>query len=407
MQIDPGAEKILKVLEQAGYEAYIVGGCVRDALMGREPNDWDITTNAYPEEVKALFRKTFDTGIQHGTVTVLENGGSYEVTTYRIDGEYTDHRRPDSVQFASSLYEDVARRDFTINAMAYHPSVGLVDYFEGQEDLEKRLIRCVGDPMQRFEEDALRMLRAVRFSAKLSFTIDDATYQAIRTLSPTLERVSKERIMDEVTKTLLSDHPEGLEEAARTGLMRYFASGASEEMKDGSIADFVSPAKVKKDRALRFAALLERLTEEEAGRYLKELKSDNDLLKAVRHFVAHSRDERPMDERTMRHFLHQVGKDKAEDLLALRYAIGVDTKEQYEDLVSLYENTKHSPVALAELSVNGRSLLEIGGVQGKQIGAALDYLMQCVLDEPSLNEKETLIRIYKEKYTGKENNTNE
>ncbi len=402
MQIDPGAEKILSVLERAGYEAYIVGGCVRDALMGREPNDWDITTSAYPEEVKKLFRKTFDTGIQHGTVTVLENGGSYEVTTYRIDGEYTDHRRPDSVQFASSLYEDVARRDFTINAMAYHPSVGLVDYFEGQEDLEKKVIRCVGDPMQRFEEDALRMLRAVRFSAKLSFTIDVDTYQAIKALAPTLERVSKERIMDEVTKTLLSDNPEGLEEAAKTGLMRYFAGGASEGMKEGSAADFISPAKVRKERALRFAAFLQKLTEEEAGKYLKELKSDNDLLKSVRHLIGHSRDERPVDDRSMRYFLHAVGKEKMEDLLELRLAIGVDTKEQYDILHGLYEQEKEAPVSLSELSVNGRTLLKLGGVQGKEIGSALDYLMQCVLDEPSNNNEESLIRLYKEKYLNKE-----
>lgn len=407
MQIDPGAEKILSVLERAGFEAYIVGGCVRDALMGREPNDWDITTSAYPEEVKKLFRKTFDTGIQHGTVTVLENGGSYEVTTYRIDGEYTDHRRPDSVQFASSLYEDVARRDFTINAMAYHPSVGLVDYFEGQEDLEKKVIRCVGDPMQRFEEDALRMLRAVRFSAKLSFTIDLDTYQAIKALAPTLERVSKERIMDEVTKTLLSDNPEGLEEAAKTGLMRYFAGGASTEMKEGTAADFISPAKVRKDRSLRFAAFLQKLPEEEAGKYLKELKSDNDLLKSVRHLVGHSRDERPVDDRSMRYFLHAVGKEKMEDLLELRLAIGVDTKEQYVILHGLYEQEKEAPVSLSELSVNGRTLLKLGGVQGKEIGSALDYLMQCVLDEPSDNNEESLIRLYKEKYLNKETNTNE
>ena len=166
---------IIRTLQDAGYEAYAVGGCVRDSVLGREPNDWDITTSAKPEEVKKLFKVTIDTGIQHGTVTVLIKGTGYEVTTYRIDGEYTDHRRPDEVTFTSKLSEDLLRRDFTINAMAYNNVSGLVDLYGGVEDLEKGIIRCVGNPDDRFDEDALRIMRAVRFAAQLGFEIDPGT----------------------------------------------------------------------------------------------------------------------------------------------------------------------------------------------------------------------------------------
>lgn len=399
MEIDHGAEKVLRTLEEAGYEAFIVGGCVRDALMGREPDDWDITTSALPEEVKDLFRKTFDTGIEHGTVTVLEEGGSYEVTTYRVDGEYTDHRRPDTVRFAASLYEDVARRDFTINAMAYHPSVGLKDYFEGTEDLKRQLIRCVGDPSQRFREDALRMLRAVRFSAKLNFTIDETTFKAIASLAPTLENVSKERILEELTKTLLSDHPEKLIQAAETGLMRCFVSKAPEGMKDGSMADFVSPGKVRKDRILRFAAWLHHMDAAEIDVYLRQLKSDNDLRKNVCHLVKHLEDPAPENEKQMRLFLHEVGKEAAVDLIRLRNAVQKDNDGVSERLLALYEMTKEAPVTIKELTVNGRTLMKEGGAEGRAIGEALEHLLQVVLEDPSKNTEEVLLTIYREGYS--------
>ena len=175
----PGAvREILKTLQDAGYEAYIVGGCVRDAILGLEPKDWDITTSALPEQVKSLFSNTVDTGIQHGTVMVIRHGTGYEVTTYRIDGEYKDGRHPENVVFTRSLAEDLKRRDFTINAFAYSPEKGVVDMFDGLEDLENRLIRCVGDPNARFSEDALRIMRAVRFSAQLAFKIETVTLAA-------------------------------------------------------------------------------------------------------------------------------------------------------------------------------------------------------------------------------------
>ena len=208
IRIPAPAEEIINKLNEHGYEAYVVGGCVRDMLLGREPGDWDITTSALPEQVKEVFRRTVDTGIQHGTVTVMMGKEGYEVTTYRIDGEYSDGRHPNSVEFTPDLVEDLKRRDFTINAMAYNSHTGFVDKFGGVEDLQKGIIRCVGEPMDRFTEDALRILRAIRFSAQLGFSIEERTYEAIKVIAPNMVHVSKERIQVELTKLLLSSHPD-------------------------------------------------------------------------------------------------------------------------------------------------------------------------------------------------------
>lgn len=213
---------IIDTLEKAGYEAYAVGGCVRDTILGRVPQDWDITTSAEPAGIKALFRKTIDTGIQHGTVTVMLDHTGYEVTTYRIDGEYEDNRHPKSVEFTDNLKLDLERRDFTINAMAYNASQGLVDEFEGIHDLESKIIRCVGEPEARFDEDALRMLRAVRFAGQLGFTIEENTRQAIVELAENLRNISAERIRTELTKLLVSKDAGLLREAYDTGMTKTF-----------------------------------------------------------------------------------------------------------------------------------------------------------------------------------------
>ena len=220
MWIPEKAEKIIRELMAHGFEAYAVGGCVRDSILGREPGDWDITTSARPEQVKQIFHRTVDTGIEHGTVTVLIDKDAYEVTTYRVDGEYEDHRHPKEVTFTASLEEDLKRRDFTINAMAYNPETGLVDIFEGMQDLERKVIRCVGDSRERFDEDALRILRAIRFSAQLGFEIDEATKNAMTEKAETLKDVSAERIRVELVKLITSAHPEKIAEACRLGLTR-------------------------------------------------------------------------------------------------------------------------------------------------------------------------------------------
>ena len=222
MKLPEGVRRIIAELSAHGHEAYVVGGCVRDSLLGRPAHDWDITTSATPQEVKTCFRRTIDTGIQHGTVTVMLGKMGYEVTTYRLDGIYEDARHPKEVTFTSNLIEDLKRRDFTINAMAYNESRGLVDVFGGQEDLTQGVIRCVGDPCERFTEDALRMLRAVRFSAQLGFMIEEGTKEAIRQLSPTIAKISAERIREELMKLLVSEHPEELRAVYELGLTAVF-----------------------------------------------------------------------------------------------------------------------------------------------------------------------------------------
>lgn len=214
--------RIINTLEEHGYEAYAVGGCVRDAMLGRTPEDWDITTSAKPLEVKALFRKTIDTGLQHGTITVMMNGEGYEVTTYRIDGEYEDGRHPKEVAFTTNLKMDLERRDFTINAMAYNDRSGLVDEFDGVGDLKKGIIRCVGDAGQRFDEDALRMLRAVRFSGQLGFVIEPDTLRAMEARIQNLEKISAERIRVEMTKLLISPNPGTIRVAYTAGMTKVF-----------------------------------------------------------------------------------------------------------------------------------------------------------------------------------------
>ena len=224
IHIPTGARKIIARLEQHGYEAYIVGGCVRDSLMGKSPSDWDICTSARAEEMMALFedKRVIPTGIQHGTLTILAEDGAYEVTTFRIDGEYLDHRHPKSVAFTRELAEDLSRRDFTINAMAWHPERGLIDLFGGVEDLRDRLVRAVGDPVQRFNEDGLRMLRMVRFATVLDFDYDPATYDAVRKQGHLLQYISKERIQVELNKILLAAHPaRGLEDLYTLGMYPY------------------------------------------------------------------------------------------------------------------------------------------------------------------------------------------
>lgn len=222
IQLPEKVKFIIDTLTDAGFEAYAVGGCVRDSILGRIPGDWDITTSAAPDQVKHLFAKTVDTGIQHGTVTVLEGKEGFEVTTYRIDGEYQDKRHPTEVIFTQNLIEDLRRRDFTINAMAYNETEGLIDVFGGIEDLNKKVIRCVGSPNDRFTEDALRMMRAVRFASQLGFTIEKHTKEAISKLSSNLAQISAERIQVELVKLLVSDHPEQMRVVYETGMSRVF-----------------------------------------------------------------------------------------------------------------------------------------------------------------------------------------
>jgi len=279
---------IISKLEENGYEAYAVGGCVRDSVLGRVPEDWDITTSATPEEVKKLFKATIDTGLQHGTVTVVIEKEGYEVTTFRLDGDYSDGRHPDRVAFTSSLTEDLRRRDFTINAMAYSEKTGLIDKFDGEKDLEDGVIRAVGEAEERFSEDALRMLRAIRFAGQLNFDIAGKTFDAIKKLSPNISKVSVERIAKELEKLILSDNPEYIGLVYETGIFEVIAPEIVEFFKNREIYKSIKVLKEadypdkKRLYQIRMALFLEDLGVDKAARLLKHLKLDNDTINTVK-----------------------------------------------------------------------------------------------------------------------------
>lgn len=381
MTIPPQVEKIIRILQKNGYEAYAVGGCVRDTLLGRMPGDWDITTSALPEQVKALFYRTIDTGIEHGTVTVMLEHVGYEVTTYRIDGEYEDGRHPKQVEFTSNLLEDLKRRDFTINAMAYSQSTGIVDAFDGMGDLEKRTIRCVGDAMERFTEDALRILRAIRFSAQLDFSIEEETWNAIFQIAPNIAKVSKERIQVELTKTLLSDNPERIRQVFETGISRYISSSFSRiPWENVQIS-----AELPKKKYVRWAAFLRLVSSEQAVQILKDLKLDNDTIAKVRTLVSWSGAEIEKKASAVRHAMSRMEPEVWDALMELN---GYD-----EEIRSLSSQIRENGdcLSLKNLAVKGADLIAAGVKPGKELGDILNQMLDLVLECPEKNEKEILL----------------
>ena len=345
-------QKIIEILTAHGFEAYAVGGCVRDSLLGRIPQDWDITTSAHPAQVKALFCHTIDTGIAHGTVTVMLDHIGYEVTTYRIDGEYEDARHPKEVTFTGNLIEDLKRRDFTINAMAYNPQTGLVDAFEGQKDLDAGIIRCVGKATERFTEDALRMLRAVRFSAQLGFALEEKTKEAAGALSEMIAKISAERITAEMLKLLCSPHPEQIRTAYELGLTKVFLPEFDEMMctpqntphHSYSVGAHTICALTKSpaDKMIRLALLFHDVgkpqcrTTDENGRdhfhghpkcgaeitrrILHRMKLDNATIARVCRLVEFHDDRPPVNERGVRRAIARAGADLYPDLFAVKRA---------------------------------------------------------------------------------------
>ena len=439
IRIPKDAKSIIDKLEQAGYEAYIVGGCVRDCILGLSPDDWDITTNALPEQVGALFRRTIDTGIEHGTVTVMIGDEGYEVTTYRTDGAYSDGRHPDKVTFVPSLEEDLKRRDFTINAMAYNDSKGLVDLFGGRDDIAKKTVRCVGLADERFSEDALRMMRAVRFAAKLGYSIDDEALASIKKLAPTLSKVSAERITAELTKLLVSDHPEMIETLYETGLTKIFFPELDKAFDTPQVHPHhcfnvgkhitESVRLSKNDRIVRFAMLLhdigkpDTLTMDEKGithfhghpavsakmgeEILRRWKLDNDTVYRVCRLIKH----------------HDMGKGKGCTPTLTRKAVSV-MEDDFPRLLEVMradvlaqsdfqrefklENIKNYAAeyerilkegeccSLKELAVGGRDLIAAGMTPGPAMGEILGKLLDRVLEDPSLNDRDKLLSIAKE-----------
>lgn len=392
IKIPAPAEEILTKLNENGYEAYVVGGCVRDMILGREPGDWDITTSALPEQVKQVFRRTVDTGIQHGTVTVMMGDGGYEVTTYRIDGEYADGRHPDSVTFTPSLTEDLKRRDFTVNAMAYNGNTGLVDEFGGMEDLGRGIIRCVGEPMDRFSEDALRILRAIRFSAQLGFTIEGRTYEAIRAIAPNMVHVSKERIQAELTKLLLSPHPGHISMVYETGISPY----VSETFHKVSFLGIPSvPAQVPPVRHMRWAAFLRKCLPDEAVKILKDLKLDNDTINRVRTLVSWQDYRLGPDKYSIRIAMSRMEPDLFDDLLEFRMCLSeAGAGQDLAHTALLVDEIRRAGdcISLKTLAVGGNDIIKAGIRPGREVGLTLARLLEMVLEEPERNTKEYLLQ---------------
>lgn len=445
---------VLGKLKEHGFESYVVGGCVRDCIMGRTPGDWDITTSAKPEEVKQIFRRTIDTGIAHGTVTVMIDDEGFEVTTFRVDGKYEDHRHPDRVAFTPSLEEDLKRRDFTINAMAYSPETGLVDLFGGLCDIQKRCIRCVGNPVERFMEDALRMLRGVRFAGQLGFYVEAATLEAIRECAGTIENVSAERIREEITKLLLSKEPENLLLAEETGLCRFFLPEFSDMLNTeqnnphhcynvgvhsihavkniqemcGRLLPDERPygGEFSEQRVkiiFAYAALLhdvgkplcQRVDEdgvhhfyghesrgsEMAHDILRRLRFDNDTIRMVTNLIRFHETRYNGERRTMRRLIHKAGVETMPFLFPLQEA-DVCAQSQYEreeKLARIDEarrmfvdiQEKQEPVRICDLAITGRDIIEMGVSPGPEVGRILRSLLDLVIEEPYKNNRKLLL----------------
>ena len=400
-----GAEYIIRSLEDAGFEAYIVGGCVRDAILGREPEDWDITTDAKPEEVKSIFRTTVDTGIEHGTVTVLlpkeeagEEARSFELTTFRIDGEYKDSRHPKQVSFTTSLTEDLARRDFTINAMAYHMDRGLIDPFLGMKDLENKTLRAVGKAEERFSEDALRMMRGIRFSAQLNFSLEEDCFLGMRKLKGNLAKVSKERIAVELWKLLASEHPEKVEMLFSTGLDPYITRDFPK------IGEFGIPSLLPdcpKEKIIRFGLFL-RNVPAHAKKILRELKLDRNTIDGASRFAELFSEKEVESPYALRKRIASDGVKMTRDFYKIRVALA---KEEGETSRGILQERLHwlkeieergDCVSLSDMKLGGRDLIAFGISPGKALGEILQHAFMHVLQNPSENERDRLISYLRE-----------
>lgn len=437
IHIPTGARKIIARLEQHGYEAYIVGGCVRDSLMGKRPSDWDICTSARAEEMMALFedKRVIPTGIQHGTLTILAEDGAYEVTTFRIDGEYLDHRHPKSVAFTRELAEDLSRRDFTINAMAWHPERGLIDLFGGVEDLRDRLVRAVGDPVQRFNEDGLRMLRMVRFATVLDFDYDPATYDAVRKQGHLLQYISKERIQVELNKILLAAHPaRGLEDLYTLGMYPYiipmmchtvgFAQRGGHHFLDVFEHSLLAVGVIAPELVLRLTMLLhdigkpfvwdsseslsyDRFDDHAAvsaklsGKILRDLKYDNATRKDVVELIAHHNDILLPDPVNVRRALARLGEVQTRRLVQVKVAdlIAHDLAGEREKILTLFAEisdvidevvARGDCTSVKALAIGGQDMMALG-LSGRAIGQMLNAALELVLEKPEMNTRETLL----------------
>jgi tRNA nucleotidyltransferase (CCA-adding enzyme) len=455
---------IIERLNKHGYEGFAVGGCVRDRLLGREPEDWDIATNALPQKVLELFSdvKTIPTGLRHGTITVVLKEKNFEITTYRVDGEYSDSRRPDKVSFSDSIEEDLKRRDFTINAMAYNNHRGVVDPYGGQLDLKEKVIRCVGNADERFSEDALRMMRAVRFSAQLGFELSDDTRQAVIKNMALLQKVSRERVASELVKILISDFPGKVRELAELGLMNHIMPefkkciGFKQQYPGCAFTldehTYRTIENVERDIVLRLAALLHDIGIPETGgedrqgmphplffdahtpstglradhkgisqpsghgeisaglsyKILKDLRFDNNTINSVVKLVENHDAAIENSRKSICKWLEKMGNRDFERLLKLKKAGAMAQNpdnykkncEEIEKVRIAYEELVHSKqcLGISDLAINGDDLISLGLMEGKDIGNILKGILDLVLENPELNTRDTLISIVRSKY---------
>lgn len=399
---------IIATLEKAGFEGYAVGGCVRDAILGRQPQDWDITTSALPWQIKQLFPRTVDTGILHGTVTVMIGRTGYEVTTFRIDGEYEDMRHPKSVEFSKNLREDLKRRDFTINAMAYNDKAGLVDEFGGRKDLKEGVIRCVGEATERFTEDALRMMRAIRFAAQLGFTIEKDTWDAIIGLAPNIGRVSRERIAVELGKTLMSDRPEYVQLYSKCNIASVVLPQLDKALndKESDIALAAVHTAAKK-LPLRYAALMNYQGADSTRSLLKELKLDNNTVRLATMLTDNSNLQVELNECSVRRALNKFGKDnlllilenQENIILAKEQVIGLPLGNARNHIGRLRAMinlivSRGDCYTIAGLAVTGSDIMDLG-FTGPAVGKKLNELLEMVIENPAINDRETLLSTQK------------
>ncbi len=433
IEIPEKAEEILRILHENGYEAYVVGGCVRDSILRREPEDWDVTTSASPQQVKELFPRTVDTGVEHGTVTVLMEGEPFEVTTYRIDGIYEDCRHPKSVVFTENLLEDLKRRDFTINAMAYSRESGLVDAFGGMEDLGNRVIRCVGDPAERFSEDALRMMRAIRFAAQLGFSVDADTETAMRDMAPNLARISAERIQTELVKLLVSPNPHWLRLAYECGItavvlpefdriMLQRQNNPHHAYTTGEHT-LLTLRNIAAEKTLRLTMLFhdmgkpEVFSTDEDGKdhfhghaahsekialgIMKRLKFDNDTMRTVACLVRNHSRYPQLTARDVRVSAYEIGPELFDSFLQVKRAditahhpdIIPDTLHYLKEVERIWRDVKERGdcLSLKNLALDGKDLIRDGVKPGPALGELLQKLLADVLEHPEHNEKEYLL----------------
>ncbi len=425
---------VLDSLKRAGFEAYLVGGCVRDFLMGREPKDYDINTSALPEDVHRIFGQDtcVDTGLQHGTVTVVLSGMPIEVTTFRSDGDYSDSRHPDSVTLGVPLTEDLRRRDFTINAMCWSPEGGIKDFFDGRGDLEKRVIRCVGDPRQRFREDALRILRAVRFASVIEGTIEPETERAMIELLPTLDRVAPERKAVELSKLLCGEgagrvlmlYPEVIDRVV-PGILRMKGYDQNNPYHRYTLLEHTAGVldAAPPTREERLAALLHDIAkplcrttdekgvshykghplrgEEIARKTLTELRFDNKTIDTVCVLVRnHDNAVRGLSDGGVRRMLARVGSDNFFRLIDLMKADNKAKDLSYWDNTPAILNVEERGrrmlaegqcLSLGQLAINGRDLEALGFKSGPDMGRELKKLLDLVIEDPALNTRETLM----------------